>query len=89
MVFLIQKNMDVERCRTCNYLGYEKIDRQYEKGARSHQQHGNEEEWRIVSFITKVGLRDEMISAIVGMVKGDMVAKELSADWMMAERIMH
>jgi hypothetical protein len=30
-----------------------------------------------------------MISAIVAMVKGDMVAKELSADWMMAERVMH
>jgi hypothetical protein len=56
---------------------------------RSHQKHGNEKEGCIISFFTKVCLRDEVISAIVAMVKGDMVAKELSTDWMMAESVMH
>ena len=44
VVFLVEKDMRVERCRTCDYLSQEEIDWQYEVCRRSHQKHRNEEE---------------------------------------------
>ena len=54
MVFLIEKDVRVERRRTCDYLSHEEIDWQYEVCTRSYQRHRNEEEGRIVAFVTEV-----------------------------------
>ena len=89
MVFLVEKDVRVERSRTCDYLNHEEIDWQYEVCTRPHQKHRNEEEGRIVAFITEVRLRDEMISGIIGVMKVDVVAEELTAHWMVAKLVMH
>jgi hypothetical protein len=89
VILLIDKDVRVEWGRTCGYLNYEEIDRQYEVCARSYYKHGNEEEGRIVAFVTKVRPRDEMVFGIVAVMEVDVVAKELAADWMMAELVMH
>jgi len=89
VVLLIEKDVRVERRRTCEYLNHEEIKRQYQEGARSYQKHGNEEKGRIVAFVAKVRPRDEVVFGIVGMVEVDMVAEELAADGMMAELVMH
>ena len=54
VVFFVEKDMRVERRRTCDRLNHEEIDRQYEVCTRSHQKHRNEEERRIVAFVTEV-----------------------------------
>ena len=54
VVFLVEEDVRVERHRTCDYLNDEEIDRQYQVCARSHQKHRNEEEGRIVAFVTEV-----------------------------------
>jgi len=54
VVFLVEKDVRVERHRTCDHLNYEEIDWQYEICTRSYQKHRNEEEGRIVSFVTEV-----------------------------------
>jgi len=54
VVFLVEKDMRVERRRTCDCLNHEEIDWQYEVCTRSHQKHRNEEEGRIVVFVTEV-----------------------------------
>src|SRR4249919_3965678 len=54
VVFLVEKDMRVERRRTCDCLNHEEIDWQYEVGTRSHQKHRNEEEGCIVVFVTEV-----------------------------------
>jgi len=54
MVFLVEKNVRVERRRTCDCLNDEEISGQYEVCTRSYQKHGNEEEGRIVAFVTEV-----------------------------------
>ena len=56
MVFLVEKDVGVERRRTCRYLNYEEFYWQYEVSTRSHQKHRNEEEWRIVAFVAEVRL---------------------------------
>jgi hypothetical protein len=56
VVFLVEKNVRVERRRTCDCLNHEEINRQNEVCARSYQKHGNEEEGRIVAFFTEVRL---------------------------------
>jgi hypothetical protein len=89
VVFLVEKDVRVERRRTCGYLNHEEIDRQYQVCARSHQKHGNKEKGRIVAFVAKVRPRDEMIFGIVDMMEVDVVAEELAADGMMAELAMH
>jgi hypothetical protein len=89
MVFLVEKDVRVERSRASDDLNHEEISGQYEVCARPHQKDRNKEEGRIVAFVTKVGLRDEMIFGIVGMMKVDVVAKELTAHWMVAELVMH
>jgi hypothetical protein len=52
VVFLVEKDVRVERRRTCDYLNHEEIDWQYEICTRSYQKHRNEEEGRIVAFVT-------------------------------------
>ena len=54
VIFLVKKNVCVERRRTCDYLSHEEIDWQYEVCTRSYQKHRNEEEGRIVAFVTEV-----------------------------------
>ena len=56
MVFLVKKYMRVERRRTCGYLNHEEINGQYEVCTCSDQKHRNEEEGRVVAFVTKVRL---------------------------------
>ena len=56
MIFLVKKNVRVERRCACDYLNHEEINGQDEVCARSHQNHGNKEEGRIVAFVTEVGL---------------------------------
>src|SRR6516225_3374809 len=70
-------------------LSHEEIDWQHEVCTRSYQKHRNEEEGRVVAFVTKVRQGDEMIFGIVGVMEIDMVAEELTADWMVAELVMH
>src|SRR5258708_40023310 len=89
VVFLVEKDVRVERRRTCDCLNHEKVDWQYEVYTRSYQKHRNEEEGRIVAFVTKVRPCDELIFGIVGVMEIDMVAEELAAGWMVAGRVMH
>ena len=56
VVFLVEKNVRVERRRTCDYLNHEEINGQYRVCTRSYQKHRNEEEGRIVAFVTEVRL---------------------------------
>src|SRR5467141_1198806 len=52
VVFLVEKDVRVERRRTCNYLNHEEINEQYEVCTSSYQKHRNEEEGCIVAFVT-------------------------------------
>jgi hypothetical protein len=54
VVFLVEKDVRVERRRASNYLNHEEIEWQYEVSARSYQKHWNEEEGCIVAFVTEV-----------------------------------
>src|ERR1700693_4967210 len=54
VVFLVEKDVRVERRRTSNYLNHEEIEWQYDVCARSNQKHRNEEEGCIVAFVTEV-----------------------------------
>src|SRR6185295_12417028 len=54
VVFLVEKDMRVERRRTRDRLNHEEIDGQYEVCTRSHQKHRNEEEGCIVAFVPEV-----------------------------------
>jgi hypothetical protein len=89
VVFLVEKDVRVERRRTCEYLNHEEIERQYQEGVRSYQGHGDEKEWCIVTFLAKVCPRDQVIFGVVAVMEADVVAEELAADWMMAELVMH
>ena len=54
MVFLVENDVGVERCRTCSDLSEEEIYRQYKICARSCQKHRNEEERRIITLVAEV-----------------------------------
>src|SRR5262249_33947209 len=54
MVFLVEKDVRIERRPTCDCLNYEQFRRQHEVRARTHQKHRNEEEGRIVAFLAEV-----------------------------------
>jgi hypothetical protein len=54
MVFLVEKDVRVERRRTCGYLNKEEFQRQYEVCTRSRQKHRNEEERCIVTLVAEV-----------------------------------
>jgi hypothetical protein len=69
VVFLVEKDVRVERRRTCEYLNHEEIERQYQECARSYHKHGDEKEWCIVAFLAKVRPRDEMVFGIVAVVE--------------------
>jgi hypothetical protein len=56
VVFFVEKDMRVERCRTCENLDGENIEGKYEVGTCPSQKHGNKEEGRDVAFVTKIGL---------------------------------
>jgi hypothetical protein len=89
VVFLVEKDVRVERRRTCRHLNNEEINGQYEVGTRPYYKNRNEEEGGIVAFVTKVRLWYEMISGIIGVMKVDVVAEELTAHWMVAKLVMH
>src|SRR5436309_12253424 len=48
VVFLVKKDVRVERRRACDYLNHEEVEWQHEICTRSYQKHRNEEEGRIV-----------------------------------------
>jgi hypothetical protein len=54
VVFLVEKDVRVERRGTRDQLSHEEIDWQYEVCTCSYQKHRNEEEGRVVAFVTKV-----------------------------------
>ena len=54
VILLIEKNVRIKRRRTCDHLNYEEINRQYEICKCSYETYGNEEEGRIVAFVTEV-----------------------------------
>jgi hypothetical protein len=54
VVFLVEEDVGVERRRTCDCLNHEEIDRQQEVCTGSHQKHRDEEEGRIVAFVTEL-----------------------------------
>jgi hypothetical protein len=54
VVFLVEKDVRVKRQRTCDHLNREEIDWQYKVCTRSYQKHRDEEEGRIVAFVTEV-----------------------------------
>ena len=56
VVFLVEKNVRVERRRTCDDLNHEEINGQHEVCTRPYQKHRDEEEGRIVAFVTEVRL---------------------------------
>jgi hypothetical protein len=89
VVFLIEENVRIERHGTCGHLNHEEINGQHEVCTRSCQQHRDEEEGRIVAFVTEVSPRDEMIFRIVGVMEVDVVLEELTAHWMVAEFVVH
>ena len=56
VVFLVEKDVRVERRRTCDDLNHKEIEGQHEICTRSRQEHGNEEEGRIVALVAQVRL---------------------------------
>src|SRR5262249_37485 len=54
VVFLIEKDVPVERRPTPDYLSHEEIEWKHEVCTRSYQKHRNEEEGRVVAFVTEV-----------------------------------
>ena len=54
VVFLVEKDVRVKRRRTCDHLNYKEINRQYEICKCSYETYRNEEEGRIVTFVTEV-----------------------------------
>ena len=54
VVLLIEEDVRVERRRACDCLNDEEVEGQYDVCTRSHQKHRNEEEGRIVAFVTEV-----------------------------------
>ena len=59
VVFIVEKNMRVERRCTCDYEDREEIKRQYDC-TRSYQKNRNEEVGRNVAFAAEVRRRDEV-----------------------------
>ena len=54
VILLVEKDVRIKRRRTCGHLNYEEINWQYEKCKCSYETHRNEEEGRIVAFVTQV-----------------------------------
>jgi hypothetical protein len=79
VIFLVEKDVCIKGCRTRDDLNDEKIERQYEECNCTDETHRYEEEGRIVSFFTAIRPRNEMVFGIIGVVKFDVVAEELTA----------
>jgi hypothetical protein len=56
VIFLVEKDVGVKGSRACDDLNDEKIGWQDRVCAHSEQEHGNEEEGRIVAFASEVRL---------------------------------
>jgi DNA primase catalytic subunit len=89
VVFLVEKDVRVERRCTCDYLNHEEINRQYEVRTRSYQKNRNKEVGRSVAFVTEVRQRDKMGGGIMGVMEVDVVAKKPTAHWMVGDLIMY
>ena len=89
VIFLVEKDVRVERRSTCDYLNHEEINRQYEVCTHSCQKNRNKEVGRSVAFVTEVRARDKMSVGIVGVMEVDVVAKNLTAHWMVGDLIMY
>ena len=76
VIFLVEKDMRVERRRACDCRDHKKIQRQWEINAPPDQKYWNKEVWRSVAFVTKVRRRDKMTCRIMGVMEIDMVAKK-------------
>ncbi len=56
MIFLIEKNVRVERRCTCDHLNQKEIHGPQEVCTPPHQKHWNEEERRIIAFVIEIHL---------------------------------
>src|SRR5436305_4732840 len=54
VVFLVEKDVRVERHCTCHCHNHKETDWQYEVHTRTDQKHRNEEEGRVVAFINEI-----------------------------------
>ena len=73
MIFLIEKNVRVERRRTGDDMNQKQFSGQDEICKRPHQKHRDKEKRSIVAFVIEIHLRDEMIFGIVGVMEIYMV----------------
>lgn len=89
MKFFVEEYMRIERCRTCDHLDDEEIDRQNEICKRPHETDGYEEKRRVVAFVAEVSPRDEVIFGIVGVMEVDVVPEELTAYRTVAQPVVH
>src|SRR4029077_14772357 len=76
VVFLVEKDVCVERRCTRQHDDQEEIEWQDEGDACSGHKRRNEEEGRIVAFVTEVGRREEMVFGVVGVVEVYVIAEE-------------
>lgn len=88
VIFLVEKDVRIERYGTCHYLSNKEVKWQYEIGEGSDEKHRDEEVRRVVAFITKVAFRDQMVFAVVGVMKVDVISKKLSTQRVMPEFAM-
>jgi hypothetical protein len=88
VVFIVEKDVRVERRSTCDYQNDKKISRQQEICNPSNQKDRNEEERRVITLFAEVCPLDEMIFRIVSVMKIDMVAEEFATHLTVAELVM-
>jgi hypothetical protein len=89
VVFLVEKDVRVERRCTCDYQNHKEINGQYEVCTRSCQKNRNEEVGRSVPFVTEIRPRDKMSVGIMGVMEVVVVAEKLTAYWMVGDLIMY
>jgi hypothetical protein len=89
VVFLVEKDVRVERRRTCDCHYREQTWRQNEISACPDGNNRNEEVWSRIAFIPEIRPRDEMVVGIVDVVEVNVVAKNLTAPWMVSYLIMY
>jgi hypothetical protein len=75
VVFLVEKDVRVERCRTRERRNDEKIERQQKVRTRACQNDGNEEIRRRVAFVAEIRLRDKMGVGVMRVMEVDVVVK--------------
>lgn len=89
VIFLVEHDMRVERRRTGGDLNDEEIDRQQEIRNRPDETDWYEKIGRIVAFFPEIGRGYQMILGIIGVMKVDVITKQLAADRAMTEPVMH